>query len=50
VEAGQNSDAIGKHDVEQSVGKAGDERAPCLAVGNGARERMFGDEMHDEVE
>ena len=50
MEAGQNPDAIGKHDVEQSVGKAGDERTPCLMVGNGAGKRMLGDEMHDEVE
>ena len=49
MQAGQNPDAIGKHDVEQGVGKAGDERATSLAVGDGAGKGMLCDEVHDDV-
>ena len=50
MQAGQNSDAVWKHDVEQRVRKSRDECATGLAVGEGAGERMLRDEMYDEVE
>jgi hypothetical protein len=50
MQAGQNPNAIGKHNVEQRVRKARDERAPSLTVSQGTGERVLGDEMHDEVE
>jgi hypothetical protein len=50
MKAGQHPDAIRKHDVEECVGKARDERAPSLAVSQRAGERVLGDELHDEVE
>ena len=50
MQAGQNPNAIGKHNVEQRVRKARDKRAPSFAVSQRAGERVFGDEMHDEVE
>jgi len=49
MQAGQNPDAVGKHDVEQGVGKAGDECATGLAVGECAGKGMLPDEVHDEV-
>ena len=50
MQAGQNPNAIGKHNVEQRVRKARDERAPSLTVSQGTGERVLGDEMHDEAE
>ena len=50
MQAGQNPNAIGKHNVEQRVRKARDERTPGLTVSQGTGEWVLGDEMHDEVE
>jgi hypothetical protein len=50
VQASQDPDAVGEHNVEQRVRKAWDERAAGFAVRQGAGEGMFGDEMHDEIE
>ena len=50
VQAGQNPDAIGKHDVEQGVREARDERAPSVTMSQRAGKRVLGDEVHDEVE
>ncbi len=50
VQAGQNPNAIRKHDVEQRVRKTRDERAPGLAVSQSAGKRMLGDKVHDKVE
>jgi len=50
LEAGQNTDSVRKHDVKQSVRKARDERAPSLAMGRRASERVLSDEVHHKVE
>jgi hypothetical protein len=50
MQARQNPDAVGKHDVEQRVRKARDEGAMSFAVGEGTGKWMLGDEVHDEVE
>ena len=50
MKAGQNSNAIREHDVEQRVRKAWDERAPGLAIGDSTGEWMLSDEAHDKVE
>jgi hypothetical protein len=43
MEAGQNPNAIGKHNVEQRVRKARDEHAPSLTVSQWTGERVLGD-------
>jgi hypothetical protein len=50
MQAGQNLNAVRKHDVEQRVRKARDKRAPGAAVSQGAGERMLRDELHDKLE
>jgi hypothetical protein len=50
MQTGQNPYAVRKHDVEQRVRKAGDERAPGVAVSQRAGERMLRDELHDKLE
>jgi hypothetical protein len=50
MQAGQNPNTVRKHDVEQRVRKARDERAPGFAMSQRAGERMLGDELHDKIE
>jgi hypothetical protein len=50
MQAGQNPNAVRKHDLEDCIRKARDERAPSLAVSWRAGQRMLSDEVHDEVE